>query len=269
MTFPKTKKKYGQHFLYDLRVIKRLIEAANISKKDVVLEIGSGTGLLTRQLAENSEYIYSFEIDKYLCELTKENLSNYSNINIINTDFLKYNLNKINEKARLKLVANIPYNITSPIIEKLAKNRKMFSSIYLLTQNELALRMKAKPKDKNYSAFSIYCQYYFDIKKLFNVSPKCFHPWPKVNSTYVLLIPREIPPYKVISEDIFFKVVKSVFWGKRKMIKTSLLKSPYLDKVNEEVIRKVEEKIILNKRPDEVSPEIISEISNVIFQYCY
>ena len=165
MKFPKTKKKYGQHFLYDLRVLKKIIEKAEVSNKDIILEIGAGTGLLTKLLVEKAKFVHSFEVDKDLYELTKEKLKDFSNLMLYHQDFLRgelpdFSLRKLGTAPSfrcplIKVVANIPYNLTSPIIGKLSIDKKRIKSIFILVQKELAERMIASPRNKNYCSFSI------------------------------------------------------------------------------------------------------------------
>ena len=273
MKFPKTKKKYGQHFLYDLRVLKKIIEKAEVSNKDIILEIGAGTGLLTKLLVEKAKFVHSFEVDKDLYELTKEKLKDFSNLKLYHQDFLKWGQRpdsflglypkELGRCPLIKVVANIPYNLTSPIVDKLAENKKKIDSIYLLVQKELAERMVASPRNKNYCSFSIFCQYHFDVKKLFRVSPKCFHPWPKVDSQFISLIPRKTSLYKVLNEELFFRLVKAVFWGKRKMVKTSLLRSPYTKDLADPLKKAMEKvKFSLDIRANEIRAEDLACLTN-------
>ncbi len=207
------KKKLGQHFLNREDIIKKEIEFAQINFQDTVLEIGAGVGILTKYLAENAKKVYAIEKDEKYTQLLKAELSKYSNIEIIKADITKIDWPKAN-----KIVSNIPYQISSKIMEKI--KGYYFDIAILCIQKEFAQRLIASPKDKNYSKLSVFSHFYFDIKKLLEVSPNSFYPPPKVTSEII-----EIKKNKKVdldNENKFFKFIKSIFCYKKKNLKNAL-----------------------------------------------
>lgn len=225
------KKSLGQNFLQDKNVINKITNKDNFSDNSLIIEIGPGSGALTKELVKTNNRVICFEIDKRLEEYLNKI---EGNIKIIYEDFLKVDLNSIlkDEKYNdIYIVSNLPYYITTPIIEKIIEDKIPVKSMYLMMQKEVALRMKAKPNSKEYSSLSIYLQYNFDISTLINVSRNCFIPKPNVDSIVLKFNKREYP-VKANDERKFYELIRDAFKYKRKNLKNNL--SGYdLDKVLE------------------------------------
>jgi len=214
-----TKKHLGQHFLYDPLIIEKIIEAADLDPEDLVVEIGPGPGKLTRMLSEKAERVIAIELDDKLYERLKTGLSGYNNIQLINGDALEYPYGNLPE---FKVVANIPYYITTPIIFKLLDARKYLRTITLTVQKEIAERIVAGPGGKDYGVLSIMVQYYAEPSLKFMIPKEAFRPVPKVDSAVVHIRVLKEPSVYVKDQEFFFKVVKTAFSQRRKMISNSL-----------------------------------------------
>lgn len=218
-------KSLGQNFLTQRWVCENIVSESDVSKDDVVLEIGPGIGPLTSVLAESAEKVVAVEIDRALLPVLDETLAEYDNVKIINSDIMKCDLTKLIEDEfngkKPKVCANLPYYITTPIISYLIES-KQFSSITTMIQKEVAERICAAPKTSEYGAFTIFVQYYTEPEFLFKVSADCFIPQPKVESAVIRLNIRETPAVSVKSEDFFFRVVKAAFAQRRKQLVNSL-----------------------------------------------
>jgi 16S rRNA (adenine1518-N6/adenine1519-N6)-dimethyltransferase len=254
------KKSLGQNFLHDKNVIIKLLKS--VPQNMDILEIGTGSGNLTIELAKHTNNnIKSYEIDPLAYQEAKERLTEYTNVQLFLENFLTA---EIDTSIPLIVVANIPYNITAPIIEKCVE-LKNIKNIYLMVQKELAERIIAQNSTKNYSSFSIFCQTRAICKKLFNVSATCFIPQPKVESTYLQLTP--ISKYIDAIKDInkYNKIVRSAFWGKRKTLINCLQKSPYITFEKEHLFQVFEELKISNKiRGQELYLTEFIKISNLL-----
>lgn len=218
------KKRLGQHFLNDQNIINKIIFSANLDKNTLVIEIGVGLGALTTGLATKAKQIIGYEIDEGLKPILEEKLSSYDNVKIIYDDFLKRDLCKdigIYKYKHLYVIANLPYYITTPIINKIINEKINPDKMILMVQKEVGDRIKAKPKTKHYSSLTIFLNYYFDIKKLFNVSKESFKPKPKVESI-ILELKKKEHNYGVIDETLFFKLIKDAFRYKRKNLRNNL-----------------------------------------------
>ena len=220
----KPKKRLGQNFLIDKNIQNKIINACNFRSSDTVLEIGAGRGELTGLIAERVNKVYAFEIDHNLCSILKDNLINHKNAAIINGDFLKVDLREYFKKSddSIKVIGNIPYYITTPIIEYLLKYKDNIEIIFLTVQKEFALRMLSKAGSKDYGSFSCFIQYYTRPKKLFFVTRTCFKPVPKVDSCFLQLEIRQEPPVKIENEELFFKIIRAAFNKRRKTLRNSL-----------------------------------------------
>lgn len=246
------KKKFGQNFLIDHNIIKKIIENIIIKKKDTILEIGSGTGTLTSFIKKikNLEIV---EIDKDLIEILKKKLKE-KNINFKNNNIL--NLEITNQK--LRIIGNLPYNISIPIIFHLNKYKEKIKDIHIMLQKEVADNICAKPKSKKYCYISIIMQYNYKIKKLFEINSKSFIPKPKVDSTFIRMIPKKDIKIKDIKK--FEKIIKLAFNKRRKIIKNSLF-----ELINQNNIKKIQKTI--NKRPEELTiKEYINLYNKLYFQ---
>ncbi len=220
------KKGYGQNFLIDYNILTGIAESAGVSKDDCVLEIGPGIGSLTQVLAENSKKVIAVEIDNKLIPILADTLGDYENIKVINQDILKTNIDAlINEECDgkpIKVVANLPYYITTPIILGLLEKQYKIESITVMIQKEVAERISATEKSKDYGALSIAVQYYCDVNYDFTVSAGCFIPQPKVDSSVITLTPTKEKKYKTNNEKLFFKIVKCAFGQRRKTLVNSI-----------------------------------------------
>lgn len=220
-------KKFGQNFLIDTSVLERIIAAAEIGPEDCVLEIGPGIGTMTQYLAEAAGSVIAVEIDKALIPILEETLAPYENITVIQGDILKLDIRELAEKyaggKRLKVVANLPYYITTPIIMGLFEKDIPLSGITVMVQKEVAERMQAKPGTKDYGALSLAVQYYAEPRIAANVPPNCFMPRPTVGSAVIHLEHREIPPVKVEDEKFMFDLIRAAFNQRRKMLPNALM----------------------------------------------
>ncbi|PIU84029.1 MAG: ribosomal RNA small subunit methyltransferase A [Elusimicrobia bacterium CG06_land_8_20_14_3_00_38_11] len=212
----------GQNFLVDKNIAKKVIKSADILSSDTVIEIGPGKGILTDELSQKSKKIIAIEIDKNLAEKLIEKYRNQKNIEIINTDFLKWQPPK---SQKLKFVANLPYYISSAIIEKILPLPNWDTAVFML-QKEVADRIIAQPGFYDYGVLSIACQVFCSVEKMFNVPGTCFYPKPKVTSTVVKLKRLKKPRIKKNEEKKFFGIVKSAFLHRRKTLLNSLFLSP-------------------------------------------
>lgn len=221
----RAKKKFGQNFLTDKNILDKIVRYTTLSDDDTVIEIGTGHGALTRELDARARSVLSYEIDKDLCQLNLTRLTpQLHRTQLIQADFLDAPFPIPSAEKTFKVIANIPYNITTPIIEKLITNRHHISSIFLMVQKELADRLAASPGNKDYGSFTIFVDYFCQVKKLFNVSRTCFRPIPKVDSAVISITPRSAPKVDVSNEKLFFDVMHAAFWGRRKTLNNSLKK---------------------------------------------
>ncbi len=217
-------KKYGQNFLVDTRVLDRIIGAARITGEDCVLEIGPGIGTMTQYLAERAGEVVAVEIDKNLIPILEETLSAYGNVTLINQDILKMDLKGLAEERGklLKVVANLPYYITTPIIMGLFENHVPLENVTVMVQKEVAERMQAGPGTKDYGALSLAVQYYAKPEIVANVPPNCFIPRPNVGSAVVRLSRYKTPPVPVENEARMFALIRAAFNQRRKTLANSL-----------------------------------------------
>ncbi len=219
-------KKFGQNFLIDTSVLDRIIAAAEITKDDCVLEIGPGIGTMTQYLAEQAGEVVAVEIDQKLIPILEDTLSAYDNVTVINDDILKVDVNKIVQEKNggrpIKVVANLPYYITTPIIMGLFENHVPLKSITIMVQKEVADRMQVGPGTKDYGALSLAVQYYAQPKIVANVPPNCFIPRPNVGSAVIRLTRYEVPPVQVEDEKKMFSIIRASFNQRRKTLVNGL-----------------------------------------------
>ncbi len=225
-------KKFGQNFLVDTRVLERIIEASGVTKEDMVLEIGPGIGTMTQYLCESANKVVAVEIDKNLIPILEDTLSEYDNVKVINEDILKVDINKLVEEENngrpIKVIANLPYYITTPIIMGLFESHVPIESITIMVQKEVADRMKVGPGTKDYGALSLAVQYYAEPKVVANAPANCFMPRPNVDSSVIKLIRHEEVPVNVKDEKLMFKIIRASFNQRRKTLQNSLCNSPEL-----------------------------------------
>lgn len=237
-------KKFGQNFLIDTHVLEKIIEESGITKDDFVLEIGPGIGTMTQYLCENAREVAAVEIDKNLIPILADTLSAYDNVEVINDDILKVDINKLAEEKNggkpIKVVANLPYYITTPIIMGLFESHVPIDSITIMVQKEVADRMQVGPGTKDYGALSLAVQYYAKPYIVANVPPNCFMPRPKVGSAVIRLERYEEPPVKVKDEKLMFRIIRASFNQRRKTLANGLKNSAELDYTKEEIEAAIE-----------------------------
>ena len=224
----KLSKNLGQNFLTDKNIIDRIIESAEIGPDDLVIEIGPGIGVITREAAETARKVIAVEIDKNLIPILKETLSDVDNVEIVNQDILKTDVSQLiaslgDSISGVKIIGNLPYYITTPIIMKLLEDGVKANSITVMMQKEVADRIKAFPGSKAYGALSVAVQYYCTVEAVVNVPKEVFVPQPKVDSTVLRLNIREEAPVKLLNREIFFRCVKAGFGQRRKTLLNSLM----------------------------------------------
>lgn len=238
-------KKFGQNFLIDEHVLDKIIRAAEITEDDFVLEIGPGIGTMTQYLAENAREVMAVEIDQNLIPILSETLSEYKNVTILNADILKVDIGKIVEERNagkaIKIVANLPYYITTPIIMGLFESHVPIDSITVMVQKEVADRMQAGPGTKDYGALSLAVQYYASPYIAANVPPNCFMPRPKVGSSVIKLTKYKEPPIKVSNEKLLFQLIRASFNQRRKTLQNGIKNFSQLNFSKEQVAGALEE----------------------------
>ncbi len=229
------KKRFGQNFLIDEHVLNKIISGAEINKDDTVLEIGPGIGTLTQALCEAAGEVIAVEIDRDLIPILEKTLDSFKNVRIINEDILKLDLNEISQKP-LKVVANLPYYITTPIIMGLFESGAPIESITVMVQKEVADRMKALPGGKDYGALSLAVQYYAEAKIIANVPQNCFIPRPNVGSAVIRLKAHKNPPVEVGDKEYMFSLIKAAFLQRRKTLSNALKNESSLGLSRDEVV---------------------------------
>lgn len=264
-------KKLGQNFLIDDRTIQEIIEASNIGKTDLIIEIGPGLGTLTSKLLERAGKVIGIEIDEKMINVLNDRFKLYNNFVLLNEDILKVDLNELIKEnlcdlERVKIVANLPYYITTPIIMKLLEDKLNIDSITVMVQKEVADRITAKPGDKLSGAITYSVNYYAEATGVVLVDKKCFLPAPEVDSEVIKLQIRKKPIINVLNEEMFFKIIKASFMQRRKTLINGLMNSGIL---------KDKEKIIeifnnigldLNIRGEKLTMEQFAELSNLIYK---
>jgi 16S rRNA (adenine1518-N6/adenine1519-N6)-dimethyltransferase len=250
------KKHLGQNFLYDPSILNRIIQVAQLHGEDLVVEIGPGTGRLTKMLAEKVKKVVAIELDDKLFAKLKIELADYQNVELIHGDALNYSYENL---PQFKVVSNIPYYITTPIIFRLLKARKNIESMTLTIQKEVAERITAKPGGKDYGVLSLMVQYYAKPKLEFIIPKGAFRPVPKVDSAVVHIKILERTSVSVKDEELFFRVIKTAFSQRRKMLSNSL------KKIQEDVKEKlVELGIDPNRRPETLSIQEFARLSDML-----
>lgn len=267
----------GQNFLTDEKVVERIVEAADIGEKDLVIEIGPGLGSMTRLLAQKAGGVIAVEIDRRLINPLQEVLAEYDNVKIINDDIMRVNLKDIISgytftskpdiiPSSAKVVANLPYYITTPVIMKILEDNLKIDMCVFMVQKEVADRMVAKPGGKDFGALSVAVQYRSRPEKIFEVPPHCFIPQPDVYSTVIRLNVYKIPPVQVKDEKIFFKVVKASFGQRRKTLTNALYNSGYFTMSKDEISEILKNiGINPNQRGETLSIMQFAELANAFF----
>lgn len=232
------KKKFGQNFLIDQNILQAIVEGAKVTKDDIVLEIGPGIGSLTQYLAEEADEVIAVEIDKTLIPILEETLADYTNVTIIQEDILKVDIKKLlvdqYPGKRFKVVANLPYYITTPIIMKFFEEHIPVESITVMVQKEVADRMQASPSTKDYGALSLAVQFYSEPEILVQVPPSCFIPQPNVGSTVISLVTTDRYT-KQVNDQFLFELIKGAFQQRRKTLVNTLSHQVYINATKEEI----------------------------------
>ena len=238
-------KKFGQNFLIDTHVLEKIISAAGITKDDCVLEIGPGIGTMTQYLAENAGHVVAVEIDRNLIPILKETLADYDNVTVINEDILRVDIKALAEKYNggkpIKVVANLPYYITTPIIMGLFESGVPIDNITVMVQKEVADRMKEGPGSKDYGALSLAVQYYAEPEIVANVPPNCFIPRPNVGSAVIRLTRHKEMPVEVKDPALMFKIIRASFNQRRKTLQNGLGNAPELPYTKEQIAAAIAE----------------------------
>ncbi len=262
-------KKYGQNFLIDTHILEKIVDSADITKDDCILEIGPGIGTMTQYLADRAKQVIAVEIDKKLIPILEETLSDYNNVSIINEDILKLDINelatKYNNSKPIKVVANLPYYITTPIIMNLFESKVPLDSITVMVQKEVAMRMKAVAGTKDYGALSLAVAYYSEPEIVTNVPPNCFMPRPKVASTVIRLKKHTNNQIKVENEKLMFDLIRASFNQRRKTLVNSLNNASNLP-FNKEKISSALEMLNLstNIRGEKLSLDLFAKLSDIL-----
>ena len=260
-------KRFGQNFLIDTHVLEKIIRASEITKDDFVLEIGPGIGTMTQYLADSARAVTAVEIDDALIPILQDTLKDWDNVNIIHGDILKTDIQKIadekNQGKAIKVVANLPYYITTPIIMGLFESHVPVESITVMVQKEVADRMQTGPGSKDYGALSLAVQYYAEPEIVANVPPNCFMPRPKVGSAVIRLKRHKEPPVQVQDEKLMFRLIRASFNQRRTTMANGLKKSQELNYTKEQVESAISAcGLPLNIRGEALSLEQFAALTN-------
>ena len=262
-------KKFGQNFLIDGRVLEKIMDAADISGDDFVLEIGPGIGTMTQYLAERARAVMAVEIDRNLIPILSETLKEYDNVSVLNADILKVDLTKVaeekNEGRPIKVVANLPYYIPTPIIMGLLESHVPVENITVMVQKEVADRMQAGPGTKDYGALSLAVQYYAEPYIAANVPPNCFMPRPKVGSAVIRLTRHKNPPVQADNEKLLFQLIRASFNQRRKTLQNGIKNYSGLNFSKEEVAQALEQMgVSPTIRGEALTLEQFAQLSNLL-----
>ncbi len=263
-------KKFGQNFLIDEGIVAKIVRESKVTKDDFVLEIGPGIGTMTQILCENAREVAAVEIDTKLIPILNETLSEYDNVTVINDDILKVDIGRLaiekNNGKPIKVVANLPYYITTPIVMGLFESHVPIDSITIMVQKEVADRMQTGPGSKDYGALSLAVQYYARPEIVLNVPPECFMPRPKVGSAVIRLVRHETNPVNVKDEKLMFKIIRASFNQRRKTLANGLNNSPEISLSKEVITESIEQ---LGKsatiRGEALTLEEFAELSDIIY----
>lgn len=264
-------KRFGQNFLIDAHVLEKIVSAAGITKDDCVLEIGPGIGTMTQYLAESAGQVIAVEIDTNLLPILTDTLEEYSNVKVINQDILKVDINELvkeyNNGRPIKVVANLPYYITTPIIMGLFESNVPIDNITVMVQKEVADRMQVGPGSKDYGALSLAVQYYASPYIVANVPPNCFIPRPNVGSAVIRLTRYQEPPVQVKDPKLMFKLIRASFNQRRKTLQNGLNNSPEISFSKEEITKAIESLgVSPSVRGEALSLEQFAQLANYFAQ---
>ena len=264
-------KRFGQNFLIDAHVLEKIVSAAGITKDDCVLEIGPGIGTMTQYLAESAGQVIAVEIDTNLLPILTDTLKDYSNVKVINQDILKVDINELvkeyNNGRPIKVVANLTYYITTPIIMRLFESNVPIDNITVMVQKEVADRMQVGPGSKDYGALSLAVQYYASPYIVANVPPNCFIPRPNVGSAVIRLTRYQEPPVQVKDPKLMFKLIRASFNQRRKTLQNGLNNSPEVSFSKEEITKAIESLgVSPSVRGEALSLEQFAQLANYFAQ---
>ena len=264
-------KRFGQNFLIDAHVLEKIVSAAGITKDDCVLEIGPGIGTMTQYLAESAGQVIAVEIDTNLLPILADTLKDYSNVKVINQDILKVDINELvkeyNNGRPIKVVANLPYYITTPIIMGLFESNVPIDNITVMVQKEVADRMQVGPGSKDYGALSLAVQYYASPYIVANVPPNCFIPRPNAGSAVIRLTRYQEPPVQVKDPKLMFKLIRASFNQRRKTLQNGLNNSPEISFSKEEITKAIESLgVSPSVRGEALSLEQFAQLANYFVQ---
>lgn len=262
-------KKFGQNFLIDGHVLDKIIAGADVNKEDMVLEIGPGIGTMTQYLAEAAGAVVAVEIDRNLMPILEETLSDYDNVTVLQADVLSLDLNQLVQERHhgrpIKVVANLPYYITTPIIMALFEQHVPIDNMTVMVQKEVAARMKAGPGTKDYGALSLAVQYYAEPYIVANVPCNCFMPRPNVDSAVIRLKKYDQPPVAVKDEALMFKMIRASFNQRRKTLVNGLNNSPELTFTKEQITDAIEKAgLAPSVRGEALTLEQFAELANIL-----
>lgn len=260
-------KKFGQNFLIDSHVLDKIIQTADVTKEDMVLEIGPGIGTMTQYLAEAARQVIAVEIDANLIPILKETLDGYKNVSIIHQDILKVDIRHLAETGNggkpIKVVANLPYYITTPIIMGLFEQHVPIKTLTVMVQKEVASRMKSGPGSKDYGALSLAVQYFAKPYLAANVPPNCFIPRPAVGSAVIRLTCHEKPPVNVEDEKLMFSLIRASFNQRRKTLQNGLSNSPDIFYTKEQIAEAIKEaRLSPSVRGEALTLQQFAELAN-------
>lgn len=259
-------KRLGQNFLIDRNVAEKIISVISPSEKNFFIEIGSGLGALTIPLARSSARITAIEIDKKLSSILKEKTTEFKNVTVVHQDFLKTNFANFPVGIKIRIIGNLPYYITTPIIEKLVENKNRIDDIHIMLQKEFANRLVAGPEDgKDYSSISLFVHYHFSVEKLFTVKKTCFWPVPEVDSVFLKLRRTTLYSLEAKNEKLLFRIIRAAFSKRRKTILNSLASVDF-DSLGKEKIEAVLKKagISIEKRAEDLRLEDFVKLANIM-----
>lgn len=262
-------KKFGQNFLIDTRVLEKIMSAAEITKNDFVLEIGPGIGTMTQYLCEHAREVAAVEIDKNLIPILTETLNVYHNVQVIHGDILKIDIEQLvqekNHGNPIKVVANLPYYITTPIIMGLFESHVPIDSITIMVQKEVAERMQAIPGSKDYGALSLAVQYYSEPKIAAHVPPNCFIPRPAVGSAVIRLSRHQEPPVQIADEKLMFALIRASFNQRRKTLVNGLNNAPNIPCSKQQILSALQEMDLpANVRGETLTLSQFAQLSNLL-----
>lgn len=258
-------KRLGQNFLIDNNMKEKILRNCNLNKEDIVLEVGAGLGALTFDIAECAGEVYAVEKDRVLLKILEDHAREYSNLKVISCDILKFNMNGIFKNRKIKVIGNLPYYITNPIISYLIENRRFVDTVFVTLQKEVGRRLVANPGSKDFSAISVYVQFYSEPHLFFLITRGVFYPQPEVDSVFIRLDMLRKPRVKVRSEEAFFKIVRTAFTKRRKTILNALASGNIFDLEKKDIEYLLKNANINSmKRPEELSLQDFAAITNSI-----